>query len=144
MKKALFLTLLFATFAFCANVFSQNYLGTWKTVDDETGEAKSYVKIYKATNGKYYGKITKLLKEKEDAKCDKCTDYRKDKPVVGMNIITDMQVDGNGLSGGTIMDPANGKIYKCKMKVVDGKLEVRGFIGFSLIGRTQTWYTVKE
>ena len=97
------------------------------------------------TNTKYYGKVTKLLVDKDSVTCFKCTDYRKNKPVIGMNVITDMVKQSDGtLSDGTICDPKNGKIYKCKIKIVDGKLDVRGYIGFSLIGRTQTWYPVKD
>lgn len=145
MKK----TISFALFVFCAllgtSVMAQSIVGTWKSVDDETGKAKSYVKIYQMTNGKYYGKVIKLLADKDTVTCFKCTDHRKNKPVLGMNVISDMKLQKDGsLAEGTICDPKNGKIYKCKMRIVDGKLDVRGFIGVSLIGRTQTWLPVKE
>ena len=80
----------------------------------------------------------------KDAVCKDCTDERKDKPVVGMTIIRNMKQsadDKTVFEGGDILDPNNGKVYKSKMKLVDNgsKLEVRGFVGISLLGRTQTW-----
>lgn len=145
MKKALTPVIVFICLMFGTSLVAQNFMGMWKSIDDETGKAKSYVKIYKATNGKYYGQVMKLLADKDTVTCFKCTDYRKNKPVLGLNVITGMVLSKEGgLEGGTICDPKNGKIYKCKIKVVDGKLDVRGYIGFSLIGRTQTWLPVKD
>ena len=119
-------------------------VGKWKTIDDETGKAKSYVEIYEK-DGVFYGKIMKLIvKEGEDPNplCDKCKGRFKNKPVVGMVILWGLKKDGDEYSGGKIMDPKNGKIYKCLIKVTDGgkKLKVRGYIGFSLIGRNQYWH----
>ncbi|MFM0739801.1 DUF2147 domain-containing protein, partial [Paraburkholderia xenovorans] len=73
--------------------------------------------------------------------CTACTDARKDQPILGMTIITDMKKDGDGWDHGQILDPENGKLYKCKMRLEDGgnKLVVRGYIGVSLLGRSQTW-----
>ncbi|PIE48398.1 MAG: hypothetical protein CSA40_00670 [Flavobacteriales bacterium] len=122
---------------------AQDVLGTWKTVDDETGEAKSYVEIYK-NNGKVYGKIIKLLQEKDQSKpCTACKGKDKDKPIVGLVILKNLSKDGAEFGGGTIMDPNNGKVYKCYITLEeDNKLKVRGYIGFSLMGRTQYWYRV--
>ena len=129
-------------------------VGTWKTIDDETGKARSHVKIYKSTkNGLYYGKILKLLNrtadEGKDPYCKVCpkNDYRYNKRVVGMNIITKMKAS-NGIksaSGGSILDPKSGKIYKCSMTTKEGgkKLSVRGYIGISALGRSQTWIRIK-
>ncbi|GAB3548067.1 DUF2147 domain-containing protein [Noviherbaspirillum agri] len=118
-------------------------VGLWKTIDDETGKPKSLVRIVEA-NGEYRGKIEKLFREAgEDPnpKCDKCEDARKDQPILGMTIITGMKKDGSEFNGGQILDPANGKVYKSKMSVGEGgkKLDVRGYIGVPMLGRTQTW-----
>ena len=121
--------------------------GLWKTIDDETKAEKSLVRVTD-NGGVISAKIEKLLDPtKQDAKCDKCTDDRKDKPVIGMTIVKNVkQNDGDkGLwDGGEILDPNNGKTYKVRMKPVDGgkTLEVRGYIGAPL-GRTQTWVRVE-
>lgn len=118
-------------------------VGLWKTIDDETGKPKSLVRISEA-NGELRGKIEKLFRdagEDPNPKCDKCEDARKDQPIVGMTILTGMKKDGSEYNGGQILDPANGKVYKSKMAVTEGgkKLDVRGYIGVPMLGRTQTW-----
>lgn len=122
-------------------------VGRWKTIDDETQKETGIIEIYES-NGIIYGKIVALLQEKDGGAgklCEKCTGADANKPLIGMVIIKDIKKDGEAYSGGTILDPNEGKIYKCKMEVSSGgeTLKVRGFIGFSLIGRTQTWYKVK-
>ena len=122
---------------------AQTVTGKWKTIDDETGEAKSVVEIYKQ-NGKVYGKVVEILDpKKRGLPCDKCTGTDKDKPILGLVIIKGLKKDGNEYNDGTITDPNNGKVYKCYIEL-DGpnKLDVRGYIGFSLLGRTQTWTRV--
>jgi len=133
MKKKLLIaiTAIFALSLLANKVHAQaaKIVGTWKTIDDETGKAKSYVKIYKAKNGYYYGKITKLLDKPQDEKCDKCKGALKDKPVLGMVILLKMKVGDDGLEGGKIMDPGNGKFYHCTMELDEknpNKLNVRG------------------
>lgn len=115
-------------------------VGLWKSIDDETKQPKSLIRIVEA-GGILSGKVEKILTEKADAKCDKCTDERKDKPVQGMTIITGMKKEGDAWGGGEILDPNNGKVYRSQMTLVEGgkKLEVRGYIGIPLLGRTQTW-----
>jgi uncharacterized protein (DUF2147 family) len=118
-------------------------VGMWKTLDDKTGEARSVIKVW-TEKGELSGQITKLFRkpdENPNPLCDKCTGENKDKPVIGMTIMWGLKQDGDEWNGGQILDPDDGKIYKCKVEVVEGgkKLEVRGFIGFALIGRTQTW-----
>ena len=140
---ALLTLLLFSTTS-----FSQTIVGKWKTIDDETGEAKSIVQIWKAkSDGLYYGKIMKLFDEsKKDNVCDVCDedDPRYNQKVVGMKIIMKLKKTGaNQWEGGTILDPNNGKVYKCKIEIDGENLKLRGFIGFSLIGRTQTWLPAK-
>ncbi len=122
-------------------------VGLWKSIDDETKTEKSLVRITEAA-GTLTGKIEKLMDPtKQDAKCDKCSDARKDQPVLGMTIITGVRAgsDKTLWEGGEILDPNNGKTYKVRIKPIDGgkKLEVRGFIGAPMLGRTQTWIRVE-
>lgn len=141
--KKLILTIAFLIPIFA---FSQDIVGKWKTIDDETGKAKSIVEIFKATDGKFYGKVYKILTVgEENKKCTVCTGAKKDKPITGMLIVEKMSKDGAEWNGGTIFDPNKNKTYKCYMALeTSDKLKVRGFIGFSLIGRTQYWYRVVE
>jgi uncharacterized protein (DUF2147 family) len=149
MKKILvFLFVLFTAVAFAVPQQKTENLdtpiGVWKTIDDETKEAKSHVEIFES-KGVLYGKIIKLLLKPPDTVCDKCQGSRKNKPVLGMIILWGLKQDGKEYTGGDILDPDKGKTYSCKIEVLDGgqKLKVRGFIGFSLLGRTQFWYRVK-
>ena len=119
--------------------------GLWKTVDDSTKKEKSLVRIVE-TNGVYTGKVEKVIDPDapKDAICKDCTDERKDQPIVGMTIIRNMKPsygDKTVFEGGDVLDPNNGKVYKGKLKLIDngGKLEVRGYIGLPMLGRTQTW-----
>jgi uncharacterized protein (DUF2147 family) len=118
--------------------------GLWKTVDDETRKEKSVVRIIEE-GGVLSGTIDKLLDPaRQDARCEKCAPPLKDKPVLGMVILRNVVQDANDKSlwsGGEILDPANGKSYKVRLKPVDGgkALEVRGYIGMPLLGRTQVW-----
>ena len=114
--------------------------GTWITTDDETGNQKSEVLIFKE-NGKLYGKITKLLlPEDQGKKCINCKGKNKDQSIVGMLIINDLQLDDYSWEDGTILDPKSGKVYDCNIEFEDNNtLKVRGYIGFSLLGRTQIW-----
>lgn len=120
-------------------------VGLWQTIDDKTGQPRSHVRIVEA-DGALEGRVEKVLNRQPDddpdGLCRPCKGERKDKPVVGMTILWGLKPDGGTVwAGGEILDPKNGKTYRCKMTVVDGgaKLDVRGFIGVSLIGRTQTW-----
>lgn len=126
--------------------YAQSAIGVWKTIDDETGAEKSYVEIYENSKGQLEGKIIKILTPgKENAKCVDCKGDLKDQPIDGMIILRGLKKDGdNSWKGGNILDPNNGKEYKCKMSLKDANtLDVRGFIGLSLIGRTQTWHRVQ-
>ncbi len=116
--------------------------GKWKTIDDETGQAKSIVEIFKK-DGQYYGKIAQLLIKPANPNCTDCKDDRKNKPILGMEIIRNLKKDGSEFTGGTITDPKTGKVYKCNITRDGDKLKVRGYVGFSLIGRTQTWQLEK-
>jgi uncharacterized protein (DUF2147 family) len=127
-------------------VSAQSITGKWKTIDDETGKPKSIVQIFER-NGKYYGKVEQLFREPsedQDPVCKDCTDDRKDKRVIGMEVVRDMKKSGSEWKDGTICDPKNGKVYDCKMWL-DSKnsdiLNVRGYVLFFF--RTQTWHRVK-
>jgi len=139
MKYLLSLFVLFCSFS----VFSQvnSIVGTWKTIDEKSGEAKSVVRIYKGDNGNYYGVIEKLFKN-TDRKCDKCKDANKDKPILGMVIITDMKEKGDRLEGGFVLDPENGEKYYATISYEkdSGKLKLRGSLDkFGMLGRSQYW-----
>jgi uncharacterized protein (DUF2147 family) len=122
--------------------------GVWKTIDDKTKTERAQIRITEA-GGVFSGKIEKLLAAdaKPDALCDKCTDDRKDKPMVGLEVLRGVKkADGdNTWEGGTILDAAEGKIYKVRLQTADGgkKLEVRGYVGMPMLGRTQTWIRVE-
>ena len=127
--------------------FAQNTpVGKWHTVDEKTKEIKSEVTISEA-GGALSGKVTKLLRKgaKQDDVCDECKDERKDKAIIGLEIIRGAKKDGseNVWTGGKILDPENGKEYTLKLTPEDGgkKLAVRGSIG--PFGRTQTWVRVE-
>lgn len=119
-------------------------VGTWRSIDDKTKQERSIIRITEE-NGELKGVVEKIFDQPGDDPahlCKKCKDERKDKPIVGMTIVWGLKKDGDAWAGGEILDPKNGKIYRCKVKLSeDGKsLNVRGFIGISLIGRTQTWH----
>jgi len=118
--------------------------GTWRSIDDKTKQARSIIKITEE-NGELKGVVEKLFDQPGDDPahlCKECKGERKDKPIVGMTILWGLKKDGDTWGGGEILDPHNGKIYRCKMTLsADGKsLNVRGFIGISLLGRTQAWW----
>ena len=122
---------------------SESPVGLWRTIDDKTGKEKSLVRIVEA-NGELRATIEKLFREPHEEpnpNCDKCPGERKNKPVLGMMIMTGLKKSGSEYDGGEILDPANGKTYRVKMWTAEGgkKLNVRGFIGVSLLGRTQVW-----
>jgi len=117
--------------------------GLWKTIDDKTGKERSVVRIVD-NNGVYEGKVEQIFEQAgDDAKhlCRKCEGERKDKPIIGMTFLWGLKREGDQYSGGEILDPKNGKIYRAKMKLIESgrKLEIRGYIGLSLFGRSQTW-----
>lgn len=138
--KVVFIILLFITIA--ANAIGQNSIvGKWKTIDDETNEPRSIVEIFEK-NGKYYGKIISLfprLNEDEDPTCLECSkeDDRYQKKIIGMEILRDMQRSGDEYTEGNVLDPNNGKIYKCKIWIEANNLKLRGYWGPFF--RTQTW-----
>lgn len=142
MKKLILTSLIMLLGIF---TYSQSVLGTWKTIDDKTGKAKSHVKITQLSDGTLKGEVVKILTPgRENAKCDECKGANKGKPIKGMTIIWDMKKSGDEWTGGYILDPNSGSEYKCRIRVKDeNTLELRGYVGISLLGRNQTWHRVK-
>ncbi|MGB1044586.1 MAG: DUF2147 domain-containing protein [Flavobacteriaceae bacterium] len=114
--------------------------GTWVNIDDETGVEKSVITLY-VENGKLYGKIERLLLPEDQGKvCEKCKGKEKNQPIEGLIIVKGLSKDGEVWTDGKILDPANGKSYDCTIKLDDSNtLNVRGYLGFSFIGRSQVW-----
>ena len=140
-KAGLLAAMLFTSAAALAQTASP--VGLWKTIDDETGKPKALVRITEE-NGALQGKIEKLFLEPnvdQNPKCVACEDSRKNQPIVGMTIVSGLKKDGNEYTGGEILDPKKGKVYKSKATLRDGgkQLEVRGYIGAPMFGRSQVW-----
>jgi uncharacterized protein (DUF2147 family) len=146
------LPLLFAAALFTASLTSASGsestspVGSWKTIDDENGHVKSIVQITE-DNGELTGKVVRVLESDRGPHpvCTACTGDRKDKPIEGMTIMWGVHKSGNVWDGGTILDPKNGKTYRVKLALLDGgkKLDVHGYFGIALLGRTQTWLREK-
>jgi uncharacterized protein (DUF2147 family) len=118
-------------------------VGLWKNIDDASGKPKALIRISE-NGGELQGKIEKLFREpteEQNPVCVQCQDARKGQPIVGMTILSGLRKDGDQYDGGQILDPKNGKVYKSKLTVREGgkKLEVRGYIGVPMLGRSQTW-----
>jgi uncharacterized protein (DUF2147 family) len=118
-------------------------VGRWKTVDDATGKVESLVSIWEE-HGKLYGKIEKIFDPSStnpDPRCSHCQGGLKDRSLIGLRVLWDLKRDDTQWSGGKVLDPESGKIYSCVLALEDSgkKLRVRGFIGFSFLGRTQYW-----
>ncbi len=132
---------LIGLFAGCLAFAQEKIVGKWKTIDDETNKPKSIVEITEK-NGVFSGKIIKLFRgpeEDQDPVCEECDpeDGRYMKKIIGMEILRDMKKSGSEYSEGTILDPNNGKIYKCKIWLEGNNLMLRGYWGPFF--RTQTW-----
>ena len=141
MKKLTALCVLAVAALFQFAHAAESPVGKWTTIDDETNEPKSVVEIW-LDGSELKGKIVSLLKEEDKGKiCTKCKGKLKNQPIEGLNFIWGLKEDDGEWTGGKILDPGKGKEYKAKIVVTNGgqNLDVRGFIGFALIGRTQTW-----
>jgi len=142
LRHALLLALPLLGLGFAASAADHSAAGRWKTIDDKTGKVKSIVEISHAANGTLSGKVVEILQSDRGPNpvCDKCDGERKNKPVKGMTILWNLKADdASNWSGGTILDPANGKTYKSKLALQPGgqKLDVSGCVMF--ICRAQTW-----
>lgn len=119
-------------------------VGSWITIDDVTGRQKSIIKITENADHTLIGEIIKTFPTPGEVPlkiCSACADEKHNQPILGMIVLTGLKEKNNQWDGGKILDPRNGKYYKCLMQVMDDgkKLKVRGYIGFALLGRTQTW-----
>jgi uncharacterized protein (DUF2147 family) len=143
MNKLISFTLVTALASLSLSAFANDgVLGLWKNIDDKTGKPRALIRISE-NNGGLQGKIEKVFPapgEEQNPKCDKCEGAQKDQPIIGMTILTGFKKEAEGkYVEGKILDPDNGKVYSSKLTLVDGKLNVRGYIGFSLLGRSQVW-----
>jgi len=132
-------------FSFVLSAQNSSPLGLWKTIDDETKEAKSHMELYEK-NGKVYGKITKLLLKPADTVCEKCKGEKANKPLIGMILIDGLVKSGEQWKGASILDPVTGNYYDCTIWLSESnenELKVKGkhWTGLS---RTQTWYRIKS
>jgi len=151
MMNKLLIPLSTALVFFAGSVLSQSQdpaVGVWKTIDDKTNEPASLIKI-EQVNGVLEGTIIKTFQkpnEKPLVYCNLCKDDRKDKPIIGMKIMTELKRDKPGAwSDGKILDPEEGEVYRVKIVTEDGKkMDVRGYIGVPLLGRTQIWYKAEQ
>lgn len=143
MRKEIFTIALL--FLLSISTQAQTVIGKWKTIDDETGQPKSIVEIYEKS-GKIYGRVIEILDtEHKKSTCTKCSGDDKNKPILGMVVIKGLSKQGNEYRSGKILDPKNGKLYKAIVALESkDKLKVRGYIGISLLGRTQYWYRLKK
>ncbi|MEN8764376.1 MAG: DUF2147 domain-containing protein [Wenyingzhuangia sp.] len=135
MKKIIYLLF----FGIYSLTNAQEITGQWTTFDEATNTKKAIIEIYKLDN-KYYGKIIKSYTAKPGKLCEKCTGDKYKKPIVNLVILEDLKKVEGQYTDGNILDPENGKTYDCNVELIEkNKLKVRGFIGFSLLGRTQYW-----
>jgi uncharacterized protein (DUF2147 family) len=145
-KIVIFIALFTVHFAISAAEPARDPLtGLWEQTDDKSGKVQALIRLTKTGNDTYVGVVEKIIPEPGDdpnPKCDKCRDHRRDKPVLGMQIIDGLIQTGAGVyERGNILDPDEGEIYRLKITVLEGgaKLDVRGYIGISLFGRSQIW-----
>ncbi len=130
--------------AVCTSFFAWSQhspVGAWKTVDDKTGKARAVMRLVE-TNGVISGRIERGYNPAEDNRvCTACPDERKGQLLRGMEVVRGMRAHGEQWGGGEVLDPDNGMTYSCRMRLIDGgaRLEVRGYLGISLFGRTQVW-----
>ncbi|WP_020647983.1 DUF2147 domain-containing protein [Solimonas variicoloris] len=121
-------------------------VGVWKTIDDKTGQAKSLVEI-REQDGQLHGRVVKLFNpSKPNPTCEQCGGDRRGAPITGLEILWGLKKDGDEWRGGKVLDPQNGKVYDAKLALADqGRtLHLRGFIGFAMLGRSQTWLREAE
>jgi uncharacterized protein (DUF2147 family) len=141
MKRISFFVFLIALLSAHLVLAAESPVGKWKTVDEKSGKINSEVEIYEQT-GKLFGKVVTLTepndKQGKPKTCIACTGADKDKPIIGLVFIKDLSRSGDRYKGGTIMDPEDGKVYQAEIWVEEGKLKVRGYVGF--LYRTQTWF----
>jgi len=144
MKKTLIVTMAVLTIAYSAARGQEaTPLGLWKSIDEHTNKPTALIRITE-TDGKFQGRIETVFPqpgESANPKCEECEGDLKNQPIVGMTILKGLRPVGDEYTGGRILDPDSGTIYRCTMKVVDdgNKLIIRGFVGIPLLGRSQVW-----
>lgn len=145
MKRALILgATLAATLALaCAHADDSSPVGLWKNLDDVSGKPKALIRISE-NKGQLEGRIEKLFRpadQDQNPKCVQCEGVNKDQPIIGMVFMSGLKKSGDEYNGGQILDPDNGKVYKSKATLIEGgrKLNVRGYIGIPMLGRSQVW-----
>lgn len=119
-------------------------VGDWRTIDDHSHKPRAIVQVYER-NGLLYGRVKEILDHKYDGViCQHCAGYAANQPVLGLVLINGLKPEGGAWDGGTILNPENGKVYRCRMHLTEGgeTLIVRGYIGTPMIGRTQIWQRV--
>jgi len=119
-------------------------VGRWKTVDDATGKVKSIVNV-RQQSGKLYGTIEVLFDPPvPHPTCYLCKGAKKDQPLIGLQVLWGFTQDGSQWSGGHVLDPETGKVYRAALALEDGgaRLRLRGYIGIPLLGRTEYWLRV--
>lgn len=145
MKKSLFVAIcLLLSLTGMAQI--NQIVGNWKTVDDKTGRSYSIISIYQASDGKYYGKIAKMLVDLPEGMdvCLECTGADHNAPLEGLVIIRGMEEQNGQLVGGKVLDPESGKFYYGKIYLKDGNLVLRGSLDKKgILGRSQTWKPAK-
>jgi uncharacterized protein (DUF2147 family) len=118
-------------------------VGLWKNIDDVSGKPKALIRI-SDNKGELEGRIEKLFRpadQDQNPKCARCEGVNKDQPIIGMLFMSGLKKSGDEYTGGQILDPDNGKVYKSKLTLVEGgkKVSVRGYIGVPMLGRSQVW-----
>jgi len=140
--KRIYITLSFLFLMTFSYAQDHGIVGKWKTIDDSNGKPLSIVEIFES-KGKVYGKVIEIFSQKNQKKCVNCTGEDKNKPILGLIVIKGLTKDGDDYTG-KILDPKQGKLYKCIVNLEGrDRLKVRGYIGISLIGRTQIWERTK-
>ncbi len=141
MKKRFLISILFLSITVTN---AQTIFGVWESKNEDTNKVDSYIEVYKK-EGKAYAKIIKITdKNGQTTLCDKCEGENKNKPILGMNILYGLSKNDDEWSDGKILDPRNGKLYTCYIKLeTKNKLKIRGYVGFAMFGRTTYWYRKK-
>ncbi|MGC2459915.1 MAG: DUF2147 domain-containing protein [Steroidobacteraceae bacterium] len=119
--------------------------GWWQPIDEKTGKPQGLIRIYEE-RGLFFGRMEPSSPSDDASKrCSRCTDERRNQPIIGLVLLRNMRLQGDEHVGGDILDPDTGRIYGCKFRLADGgrKLIMRGFIGLSLFGGSQTWQRVE-
>lgn len=120
--------------------------GRWQAISDVDGKPSALIEI-REVDGQFVGTIAALFSESDStAVCDRCDGERRNQPILGLQILSGMRPEGDEWGGGSILDPESGRVYRARMRLEDGgkRLVVRGYIGFAVFGRSQTWRRVEQ